>query len=121
AKSLLPVKGGETFLDFIARQILHLRSRIGERQEPAFYLMDSFNTQKDSIAHLQNYPALDSGEPLDFLQNMVPKIDAQTFEPASWPEQPELEWCPPGHGDLYPSLVGSGPLDRLLGRGIKYM
>ena len=24
------------------------------------------------------------------------------------------EWCPPGHGDLYPAMVGSGTLDKLL-------
>jgi UDP-N-acetylglucosamine pyrophosphorylase len=31
-----------------------------------------------------------------------------------------MEWCPPGHGDLYPALVGSGWLDRLLAEGVKY-
>lgn len=25
-----------------------------------------------------------------------------------WPAAPVKEWCPPGHGDLYPSLAGSG-------------
>jgi len=120
AKSLLPVKGEDAFLDFIARQILHLRNRAGA-QWPAFYLMNSFNTQKDTIAYLRKYPELDTGEPLDFLQSMVPKIDVKTCEPVSWPAQPELEWCPPGHGDIYPSLLGSGLLGRLLARGIKFM
>lgn len=27
--------------------------------------------------------------------------------------------APPGHGDIYPSLLGSGMLDRLLADGIK--
>jgi UDP-N-acetylglucosamine pyrophosphorylase len=31
-----------------------------------------------------------------------------------------MEWCPPGHGDLYPALIGSGWLDRLLEEGVKY-
>ncbi|CAN0566841.1 unnamed protein product, partial [Ectocarpus sp. 12 AP-2014] len=31
------------------------------------------------------------------------------------------EWCPPGHGDLYAALSGSGKLDELLAEGIKYM
>ena len=31
------------------------------------------------------------------------------------------EWCPPGHGDLYPAMVGSGTLDALLEKGFKYM
>ncbi len=120
AKSLLPVKGSDTFLDYIARQILHLRAATGGT-EPGFYLMDSFSTQKDTLAYLRKYPALDAGEPLDFLQNKVPKIDAKSFEPVSWPAQPDFEWCPPGHGDIYPSLIGSGLLDRLLARGIKFM
>lgn len=29
--------------------------------------------------------------------------------------------CPPGHGDIYPSLLGSGMLDRLIDSGIKYV
>ena len=32
-----------------------------------------------------------------------------------------LEWCPPGHGDLYTALYGSGALDELLAEGVKYM
>jgi UDP-N-acetylglucosamine pyrophosphorylase len=40
--------------------------------------------------------------------------------PVSWPAEPSLEWCPPGHGDLYPALVGSGWLDRLLAEGVRY-
>ncbi len=29
--------------------------------------------------------------------------------------------CPPGHGDIYPSLLGSGLLERLRGAGINYV
>lgn len=29
--------------------------------------------------------------------------------------------CPPGHGDIYPSLLGSGMLDRLIEGGVKYL
>jgi UDP-N-acetylglucosamine pyrophosphorylase len=120
AKSLLPVKNGDTFLDFIARQILELRAST-DSHEPAFYLMNSFSTQNETLSYLKKYPALSAGEAIDFLQNMTPKIDAKTFEPVSWAAQPDLEWCPPGHGDIFPALVGSGLLDRLLHRGIKYM
>jgi UDP-N-acetylglucosamine pyrophosphorylase len=120
AKSLLPVKGSDTFLDFIARQILHLRA-MTESREPAFYLMNSFSTQRETLLYLRKYPSLSDGGPIDFLQNMAPKIDAKTFEPITWSAQPDLEWCPPGHGDIFPALVGSGLLDRLLARGIKFM
>jgi len=58
---------------------------------------------------------------LDFLQSKVPKLDAKTMLPVSWPADPDLEWCPPGHGDLYPSLLGCGLLDKLLGHGIKFL
>ena len=120
AKSLLPVKGSDTFLDFIARQVLRLRGGQESRQ-PAFYLMNSFSTQRDTLDYLRKYPELSEDGVLDFLQSKVPKIDAATFEPVSWPESPELEWCPPGHGDLYPSMLASGRMDRLLERGVKFL
>jgi UDP-N-acetylglucosamine pyrophosphorylase len=116
AKSLLPIRENQSFLDFIARQILHLR---GSRSTPAFYLMNSFSTQADSLAALHRHPHLATeGEPLDFLQSKVPKLDAESLLPASWPPDPDLEWCPPGHGDLYPAVVGTGLLQRLRTRGI---
>ena len=118
AKSLIPVKDGLSFLDLTARQVLALRAG---GSEPAFYVMNSFSTRADTLAALDRYPELARGEPLDFVQSKVPKLDATTLEPVSWPEQPELEWCPPGHGDIYPSLLGSGLLDRLLARGIRVL
>jgi UDP-N-acetylglucosamine pyrophosphorylase len=118
AKSLIAVKEGLSFLDLTARQVLALRSG---RAEPAFYLMNSFSTRADTLAALQRYPDLAGDEPLDFVQSKVPKLEATTLEPVQWPEQPELEWCPPGHGDIYPSLLGSGLLDRLLARGIRIL
>ena len=120
AKSLIRVKGEDTFLDFIAKQILHLRTNSGA-PKLAFYLMDSFSTQADTLAHLKKYPALAIEGELDFLQSKVPKLDAKTLLPVAWPAAPELEWCPPGHGDLYPSLLGCGLLDTLLARGIKFL
>src|SRR6185295_10835339 len=35
-------------------------------------------------------------------------------------DEPSLEWCPPGHGDLYTALVTSGMLAALLERGFEY-
>jgi UDP-N-acetylglucosamine pyrophosphorylase len=48
-------------------------------------------------------------------------VTADGYAPASWPAKPDCEWCPPGHGDLYPAMVGSGTLDALLEKGFKYM
>lgn len=120
AKSLIPVKDGEAFLDFIARQILWLRERHGTHG-PRFLLMDSFGTSADTLAYLSKYSGLSYDGVLDFLQNRVPKLSADTLAPVEWPADPDLEWCPPGHGDLYPSLLGSGLLDRLSGEGIEYL
>ena len=120
AKSLIRVKDDDTFLDFIARQILYLREA-GRAPNLAFYLMNSFSTQQDTLDYLRKYPALATAGKLDFLQSKAPKLDAQTLEPVSWPADPDLEWCPPGHGDIYPSMLGSGLLDRLLARGVNYL
>ena len=118
AKSLLEVKKGLSFLDIIARQVLHVRSRYDCRMP--LILMNSFYTRADSLAVLDNYPALKSTLPLDFVQHKVPKIDQHDLAPVDWPNNPELEWCPPGHGDLYTALVTSGMLDALLAQGFEY-
>ena len=84
--------------------------------------MNSFSTSEDTLAHLKRYEAqgLSSADEVEMMQNMIPKIDAETLKPVEWPQDPEQEWCPPGHGDVYPAMVGSGWLDRLLGDGVKY-
>jgi UTP--glucose-1-phosphate uridylyltransferase len=38
----------------------------------------------------------------------------------SWPDQPSLEWNPPGHGDVYGALRRSGMLATLLDQGFRY-
>lgn len=119
AKSLLRLKDDLTFLDFIAKQILYLREK--HHSPLRFLLMNSFSTSRDTLEFLKKYPALGESSRLELMQNAVPKVDAATLRPVVWPKNPELEWCPPGHGDLYPSLLGSGWLDRLLADGVKYM
>ncbi len=119
AKSLLCLKDGLTFLDFIARQILCLRRQQGCPLR--FLLMNSFSTSRDTLEFLQRYPGLGEASGLELMQSAVPKVDAETLQPVSWPRNPELEWCPPGHGDLYPSLLGSGRLDQWLGEGVEYL
>ena len=42
-------------------------------------------------------------------------------QPATSKTNPDNEWCPPGHGDLYAAMVASGALDNLLAGGYKYM
>jgi UTP--glucose-1-phosphate uridylyltransferase len=118
AKSLLEAKDGLSFLDVIARQVLALRASYDARLP--LVLMDSFSTREDSLAKLRRYEDLPADVPLDFLQNKEPKIRADDLMPVEWPANPALEWCPPGHGDLYTALVTSGMLEQLLERGYEH-
>jgi len=117
AKSLLPVKDGHSFLDVTARQIVRLRERTGAAVP--LVLMNSFRTHADSLAALAPYGKLSGSLPPDFLQHKVPRILAADLTPVAWPREPEHEWCPPGHGDLYPALQSSGLLAALLAGGYR--
>jgi UTP--glucose-1-phosphate uridylyltransferase len=118
-KSLLEVKPGASFLDVLATQVLALRERHSARLP--LVLMNSAVTRDPSLKVLRRYGNLSvPGVPPDFLQGREPKIRTGDFQPVHWPADPELEWCPPGHGDIYPALAGSGTLDALLGAGLRY-
>jgi UTP--glucose-1-phosphate uridylyltransferase len=118
-KSLLEVKPGTSFLDVLATQVLALRQRHGARLP--LVLMNSAVTHGPALEVLRRYHGLDvPGLPLDFLQGREPKIRADDLEPAQWPADPELEWYPPGHGNIYPALADSGTLDALLDAGLRY-
>ena len=119
-KSLLEVKDGLSFLDITARQIKALRAEHGGARLP-LVLLNSFRTREPSLAALDGYGQLSADLSPDFLQGRVPKLlDDGTLVPASWPADPELEWSPPGHGDIYPALVGSGMLAAMLAAGYRY-
>lgn len=119
AKSLLCVRRGLSFLDIIARQVLHLRRKYDATLPLIF--MNSFRTSADTLAALARYEDLQvDGLPLEFLQNKEPKLLVNDLSPVSWPKDPDLEWCPPGHGDIYTALRGSGTLDQLIEQGYRY-
>ena len=118
-KSLLEVRPGVAFLDLMARQILSLRSDTGAQVR--FLLMNSKSSSDDTQRYLsESVPEIGDPSELELLQNWVPKLVRETLEPVSHPTNTDLEWCPPGHADVYPTLQGSGWLDRLLADGVKY-
>merc|ERR1719321_1375926 len=119
AKSLLTVTEGNTFLDLIAKQVGSMKKQFNT--DLAFMLMNSFSTSDDTINFLSKYTELPGRSDLEFVQNKAPKVTESDLTPGSWPANPGHEWCPPGHGDLYPAMLGSGTLDKLLGKGFKYM
>lgn len=119
AKSLLPVRGDKSFLDIIVSQVLSARKAYGAKLPLIF--MNSFRTQADTLTALGGYGDLEVDDlGLDFVQNSEPKLRADDLTPVEWPADPSLEWCPPGHGDLYTALSASGMLDRLLAAGYRY-
>ncbi|RYB92426.1 UTP--glucose-1-phosphate uridylyltransferase [Nocardioides glacieisoli] len=120
AKSLLCVRRGLSFLDIIARQVLHLRQQYDATLPLMF--MNSFRTSADTMEALARYEDLAvDGLPLEFLQNKEPKLLAADLMPAAYPKAPDLEWCPPGHGDIYTALRGTGLLARLKDAGYRYV
>jgi UTP--glucose-1-phosphate uridylyltransferase len=120
AKSLLDVRPGRSFLDIIAEQVLVLRRRLAVPLPVIF--MNSFRTSVETMKALAAHPGLAvNGLPLEFLQNREPKLRSDDLTPVSWPADPDLEWCPPGHGDIYTAMYGSGLLHTLLDKGFRYL
>lgn len=118
AKSLVQVRDGLSFLDIIAQQVKHVRQTL-DVDLPIMF-MNSFATHDDTLAALAPHDLAVGDLPLAFLQNQEPKLRLDDLTPVEWSADPRLEWCPPGHGDLYTALVTSGALDALLAAGIRY-
>jgi len=107
-KSLLPVKNGRTFLD-----IIHAQTAV---QQTRLCLMNSFSTDAATLKVLRGKTPL----PGTFLQHRFPKVLQESLAPATWAPNPDHEWNPPGHGDVFTALLTSGCLHELLKSGIQY-
>lgn len=116
-KSLLPVHGGQTFLDITLQQVIAARRR--HAAGLPLLLMNSFNTQTATADYLASRPEFGNpdGLPSCFEQGQVPKLLPDSLLPASWPTAPDKAWCPPGHGEIYAVLARSGLLADLLRAG----
>jgi len=110
AKSLISVKEGKSFLEIKLKQAEHCGAQLA--------LMNSYNTHQDTIAAVSALKP--PTNPLYFIQNKFPKVLVSSLQPVHWPDNPELEWNPPGHGDIYGALYSSGLLKTLLDNGIEY-
>ena len=109
-KSLVKVKDGKSFLEIILKQT--------EQNDVTLALMNSFSTHQDTLTALSEINPPRS--PLLFLQHKFPKIIQDGLSPATWSQNPDLEWNPPGHGDVYTALFTSGMLQKLLDQGVTY-
>lgn len=124
AKSLLPVRRHKAkpmrFLDIILGQVITARQRLGVPLPLTF--MNSFHTSQDTMeAIAKNTKFVQHDIPIEIIQHVEPKIERATGLPVTWDANPDLEWCPPGHGDLYSTLWESGLLDQLEEQGFKYL
>lgn len=119
AKSLLRVKGEMTFNDIIGHQLRFL-SRKFATSIPLIH-MTSFSTDTDVRLAMREYEDLQPESlPATFLQHRHPKIYRDSLTPARERNE-ELNWNPPGHGDIYAALLASGLAERLLSLGKRYM
>jgi UTP--glucose-1-phosphate uridylyltransferase len=109
-KSLIEAKNGKTFLEIILKQ--------AESSGVRLALMNSFSTQEETLRALSRIKP--SRTPLQFIQHKFPRIRQQDLAPVTWSPNPQLEWSPPGHGDVFTALITSGTLEMLLADGIQY-
>lgn len=118
-KSVLEAHDGQNFLEITARQVLATRKRLGVNLP--FILLNSPSTHEPTMQALSDFDLEVEDLPLAVVQGVFPRIEASTFEPIDWADNPELEWAPPGHGDLYGVLDRTGVLDQLIDKGYEYL
>ncbi|KAM0057393.1 putative UTP--glucose-1-phosphate uridylyltransferase [Helianthus debilis subsp. tardiflorus] len=118
-KSVIEVRNGLTFLDLIVIQIESLNKKYG--CSVPLLLMNSFNTHEDTQKIIEKY-AGSNIEIHTFNQSQYPRLVVDDFLPLpSKGETGKDGWYPPGHGDVFPSLMNSGKLDTLLSQGKEYV
>ncbi len=123
-KSLLPVRRHKaiqrSFLDIILGQLTTVRERQNVRLP--LTLMNSFSTSKQTLNKIREKRNFkQDGVPLEIMQHIEPKIDCKTGKPAEYKADPKLEWCPPGHGDVFSTMWESNLLDILLEQGFEFL
>ncbi|CAK9143451.1 unnamed protein product [Ilex paraguariensis] len=118
-KSVIEVRNGLTFLDLIVIQIEALNATFG--CNVPLLLMNSFNTHDDTQKIVEKY-AKSNIEIHTFNQSQYPRLVVEDFMPLPCKGNAGKDgWYPPGHGDVFPSLMNSGKLDALLSQGKEYV
>lgn len=118
-KSVIEVRNGLTFLDLIVIQIETLNNKYG--CNVPLLLMNSFNTHDDTQKIVEKY-SKSNIQIHSFNQSQYPRIVVEDFLPLPCKGQAGKDgWNPPGHGDVFPSLMNSGKLEALLLQGKEYV
>lgn len=109
-KSAIKVKNGKNFIDLITRQLEYLNKKYNS--DVPLILMNSFNTESRTKKLIKHYSNIKTVH-----QSMFPRISTENLMPISGDQM----WYPPGHGDLFFTLIKSGMLDELLKEGKEYL
>ncbi|CAB3400815.1 unnamed protein product [Caenorhabditis bovis] len=112
AKSFIEVRDGLSFLDFAIAQ--HNDFNRKYNANVPLYLLNSFYTNKATEEKLK---AKDAKGIFTFEQSRCPRIYKDTLLPVDDSEWGDDAWYPPGHGNIFESLVNTGTLDKLLSEG----
>ena len=112
-KSLLKVRGDQTFMDVIVTQLDELNREL--RAQVPLLLMNSFYTHEATLKEIQKYQTQVNIE--CFLQNKFPRLEKNTQKPLDEKKFGDEAWYPPGHGDLYSCLQSQGLMESLLAQG----
>lgn len=108
-----------TFLDLTVRQIELLNKE--NQVDVPLILMTSFNTHDDTIRIVKKY-ANQQLRIITFNQSRYPRVYKDNLMPCPQStDDAKDKWYPPGHGDVYTSLVQSGLLDQLISEGKEYL
>lgn len=114
-KSAIVVKEKKSFLELIFEQIRVANKKYG--CSIPLVLMNSFNTEAETKKTCAAAPDLDI---ICFNQNQFPRLDRATLLPIAKDKNDEpSRFYPPGHGDIYDSLLGSGTLEKLKQKGVE--
>lgn len=118
-KSLLPVRGGRTFLDFSLDQLAWLNET--HRADVPLVLMNSFNTDAQTKAFLDDRKKAGKRTPRVrcFCQFELPRMAKETGMPANLPS--DAQFYPPGHGFVYECLLTSGVAKELVDSGVEWL
>lgn len=119
AKGALEVKDGLTFLDIIIQQMKNLNEQHGV--DVPLLLMTSFHTHDDTLRVVRKH-AGERQRVTTFCQSRFPRVYKDTLLPCPQAVDDDKErWYPPGHGDVYSTLLHTGLLDQLIAQGKEYL
>ena len=104
-KSLISVTKTKRFIDIILDQQRQLEKQY--QTTIPFLMMNSFYTHDHMLVQEPNLTC--------FLQHRIPRLIKSSLTPLATDSM--VDWCPPGHGNIYLSLYESGLLDQLINEG----